>query len=87
MSMKAAEAREILALLRESQTVTMLVPDLAVAQVKKAISLAKARSTLRGRINFHEEPSHQEGLTSLSMTLLFKPSPYQITSTGVPTNE
>lgn len=87
MTMKAAEARAVVALLRETQTVTMLVPDLAVDRVKAAISLAKARSTLRGRINFHAEPSHEAGLTSLTATLILKPSPIKITSTGLDSHD
>ena len=81
--MKAAEARAILKHLEENFTVTMLVPDLAVDSVKRAISLAKTRSPLKGRINYHTEPSHQEGLTSLSATLIIHAPSVTITSLGL----
>lgn len=82
--MKAAEARAILKHLEENFTITMLVPDLSVDSVKRAISLAKTRSPIKGRINYHSEPSHQEGFTSLSATLVIHAPTVTITSLGLP---
>lgn len=86
--MKAAQAREVLNLLVENFTVSMLVPELEVAKIKSAISLAKARSpSITGRLTFHEEDSHKDGLRSLTIVLTLASPTFAITAIGVQSDD
>ena len=76
--MKAAEARALLKLVEQESTVTISIPTNDEAKIKAAISLAKTRSTLVGRLNYSSQPSDSELTTYLTISLVRHAPSYQV---------
>lgn len=75
--MTSAHARRILAILMEGGFAKLLLPTLAAYQAKRAITIAKSRSGISGRLSFHEL-EREDGQTELSVSLLIKPDPFTL---------
>lgn len=76
--MKAAEARALLKLVDQESTVTITIPTYLEAKIKAAISLAKTRSTLVGRLNYSSQLSDNELTTHLTISLVRHAPTYQV---------
>lgn len=74
----AKQARSLLAVVDAQGVVAIKIPSTTVDATKKAITLAKTRSSLEGRLSYHQAPEDTDGLTILSITILKKPLPFEV---------
>ena len=72
------QARSLLAIVDKQGAVAIKIPSTTVDATKKAITLAKTRSTLEGRLSYHQAPEDTDGMTILSVTILKKPLPFEV---------
>lgn len=87
MSLTAAQARKVLAILQDTGFVKLRVPALSADSYRKALSVAKTRSAISGRLSFHIQEV-EDGYAELSASLLLKEDPLdQILSTTSPLEE
>ena len=68
--MKASQARALLKLLAEQGIITFKVPAAEAEKAKRAISLAKTRSTLDGRLRFSDPSPSDDGYSTITVSLL-----------------
>lgn len=76
--MKAAEARALLKLIEQESVVTISIPTNDEAKIKAAISLAKTRSTLVGRLNYSSQLSDSGLVTHLTISLVRHAPSFQV---------
>ncbi len=74
----AKQARSLLAVVDAQGVVAIKIPSTTVDATKKAITLAKTRSNLEGRLSYHQAPEDTDGMTILSVTILKKPLPFEV---------
>lgn len=74
----AKQARSLLAVVDTQGVVAIKIPSTTVDATKKAITLAKTRSSLEGRLSYHQAPEDTDGMTILSVTILKKPLPFEV---------
>lgn len=74
----AKQARSLLAVVDTQGVVAIKIPSTTVDATKRAITLAKTRSSLEGRLSYHQAPEDTDGLTILSITILKKPLPFEV---------
>lgn len=74
----AKQARTLLAVVDTQGVVAIKIPSTTVDATKRAITLAKTRSNLEGRLSYHQAPEDTDGLTILSITILKKPLPFEV---------
>lgn len=74
----AKQARSLLSEVDKHGVVAIKIPATAVDATKKAITLAKTRSSLEGRLSYHQAPEDTDGMTILSITILKKPLPFEV---------
>lgn len=74
----AKQARSILSVVDKQGMVAIKIPSTTVDATKKAITLAKTRSSLEGRLSYHQAPEDTDGMTILSVTILKKPLPFEV---------
>ena len=74
----AKQARSLLAVVDTQGVVAIKIPSTTVDATKKAITLAKTRPSLEGRLSYHQAPEDTDGMTILSVTILKKPLPFEV---------
>lgn len=74
----AKQARSLLSVVDKQGAVAIKIPSTTVDATKKAITLAKTRSSLEGRLSYHQTPEDTDGMTILSITILKKPLPFEV---------
>ena len=74
----AKQARSLLSVVDKHGAVAIKIPATTVDATKKAITLAKTRSNLSGRLSYHQAPEDTDGMTILSVTILKKPLPFEV---------
>lgn len=74
----AKQARSLLAVVDKQGVVAIKIPSTTVDATKKAITLAKTRSSLEGRLSYHQAPEDTDGMTILTITILKKPLPFEV---------
>ena len=74
----AKQARSLLSVVDTHGAVAIKIPSTTVDAAKRAITLAKTRSNLEGRLSYHQAPEDTDGMTILSVTILKKPLPFEV---------